>query len=90
MTSVTVSDKGQVVIPVAIRRRLGIQPGSRLDFWVEGHVVHAQLERPFKDSRLESGFGLLRAKPTTPGATRDLNAFDVARTMREQDADERP
>ncbi len=28
---VTVSEKGQVVIPAEIRRRLGITPGTRLD-----------------------------------------------------------
>ena len=35
----TVSDKGQVVIPVEIRRRLGITPGCQLDFSLEGHVI---------------------------------------------------
>lgn len=49
-----------------------------------------RLPWPFKDSSLESGFGLLRAKPPAPGVTRDLYAFDVARAMREQGGDERP
>ena len=31
MASVTVSEKGQVVIPAGIRRRLGIEPGSKLE-----------------------------------------------------------
>ena len=33
--SATVSDKGQVTIPVALRERLGIKPGSRLAFTVD-------------------------------------------------------
>ena len=28
----TVSDKGQVTLPKALRERMGIQPGSRLEF----------------------------------------------------------
>ncbi|MBK5931834.1 AbrB/MazE/SpoVT family DNA-binding domain-containing protein [Halochromatium salexigens] len=32
----TISDKGQVVIPAVIRRRLGLEPGSKLDFELEG------------------------------------------------------
>ena len=31
MTTVTVSDKGRVVLPVELRKRLGIVPGVRLD-----------------------------------------------------------
>lgn len=89
MASVTVSDKGQVVLPIAIRRHLGIQPGSRLDFWLEGNVVHAQLQRPFNGGSLESGFGMLRAKPPASGKRRDLSDFDVAQAMREQAQSER-
>ncbi len=36
MSIVTVSEKGQVAIPMAIRQRLGINPGTQLDFEVEG------------------------------------------------------
>ena len=32
MQTVAVSDKGQVVIPVEIRRRLGVAPRCQLDF----------------------------------------------------------
>ena len=39
MSTVTVSDKGQVVIPAAIRQRLGIAPGSKLDFELEGDSI---------------------------------------------------
>lgn len=32
MTSATVTSKGQVTIPIAVRTKLGLQPGSRLAF----------------------------------------------------------
>lgn len=32
----TVTDKGQVTLPKAIRDRLGIRPGTRVDFEVQG------------------------------------------------------
>jgi antitoxin PrlF len=36
MSTVTVSNKGQIVIPAAIRHRLGIMPSNKLDFEIEG------------------------------------------------------
>lgn len=35
----TVSSKGQVTLPVAVRRQLGIRAGSRLEFVVRGDDV---------------------------------------------------
>lgn len=35
-----VTEKGQVTIPKAIRDKLGIVPGSEVDFVEEGEVVH--------------------------------------------------
>lgn len=36
MSTVTVSEKGQVVIPVDLRRLLGITPGTRLELHADG------------------------------------------------------
>lgn len=47
MTEAKVTSKGQVTIPLEVRRRLGLKPGSRIDFvWkadgrVEVEVVSA-------------------------------------------------
>ncbi|HQZ84759.1 MAG TPA: AbrB/MazE/SpoVT family DNA-binding domain-containing protein [Actinomycetota bacterium] len=41
MTS-RVGAKGQVVIPKELRDRLGIQPGDRMDFWLDGDHVAGQ------------------------------------------------
>ena len=84
MSSVTVSDKGQVVIPVAIRRRLGISPGSKLDFELDGDSIRIRVCKSIPPSRAEDGYGLLRCD--LPGRRR-LADFDVAEAMRNQDDD---
>ncbi|MHB8253671.1 MAG: AbrB/MazE/SpoVT family DNA-binding domain-containing protein [Acidiferrobacter sp.] len=84
MPIVTVSDKGQVVIPVEIRRRLGITPGCQLEFRLEGHIIHAEVKRQVVQTKAEDGFGMLVCKQ--PGKRR-LADFDVARAMREHDSD---
>jgi AbrB family looped-hinge helix DNA binding protein len=38
MPVVTVFDRGPVVIPAEIRRRLGITPGCQLDSGLDGHL----------------------------------------------------
>lgn len=84
MPTVTVSDKGQVVIPVEIRRLLGITPGCQLDFSLEGNVIHAEVKRQVAQTRAEDGFGMLVCK--RPGK-RKLADFGVARAMREAAGD---
>ncbi|MGL5929159.1 MAG: AbrB/MazE/SpoVT family DNA-binding domain-containing protein [Dermatophilaceae bacterium] len=41
-----VGPKGQVVIPKELRDRLGIRPGDRLHFWLDGDHVAARPARP--------------------------------------------
>ena len=84
MSIVTVSDKGQVVIPVDIRRRLGITPGCQLDFSLEGHVIHAEVKRQLAQTNAEDGFGMLVCK--RPGKRR-LADFDIVLAMRESKDD---
>jgi AbrB family looped-hinge helix DNA binding protein len=36
MSAVLVSTKGQIVLPVAVRKALGLKPGMRVDIRVEG------------------------------------------------------
>ena len=85
MQTVTVSEKGQVVIPVQIRRRLGIEPGCQLDFSLEGQVIHVAVKRQMVPTTPQEGFGMLVCKQ--PGQ-RKLADFDVAMAMREA-ADDR-
>ncbi len=61
MDATTVTSKGQVTIPKAVRRRFGIRQGSRIEFAVVGDRVEMRLLRgPGAEGR--SGFGMLRTR----------------------------
>ena len=49
----SVTRKGQVTIPVEIRRKLGIEPRDQVSFHVEGDKVYLRVER----DTLESAYG---------------------------------
>ncbi len=57
MRTSTLTSKGQVTIPVEVRRRLGLRPGDPVGFIVEGGDV--RLVR--KESRIEAAFGICKA-----------------------------
>jgi antitoxin PrlF len=78
MPKVTVSEKGQVVIPASIRRRLGITPGSKLEFIEEGGSLRVTVQRTRTLTRHADGYGMLVYR----GAPRRLADFDVAEAMR--------
>lgn len=78
MSQVTVSSKGQVVIPAEIRKRLGIGPGSELELVVEEDTIRVHVVRAVSSSRLDDGYGMLRYQ----GEARRLGEFDVALAMR--------
>ena len=86
MSIVTVSDKGQVVIPANIRKLLGITPGCQLDFSLDGHAIKVEVKRQLVPSTVDEGFGMLVAKAQARGS---LSDFDVASAMRRA-ADDRP
>lgn len=86
MATVIVSDKGQVVIPADIRKQLGITPGCRLDFRIEGHSIRAVVERTSTPSSLDDGYGMLVCR--TEGVRRLID-FDVAQAMRKARDDRR-
>ncbi|HVZ42515.1 MAG TPA: AbrB/MazE/SpoVT family DNA-binding domain-containing protein [Ramlibacter sp.] len=81
MSIVTVSDKGQVVIPAAIRRDLGIKPGTELEFELEGSSIRVSLKHSVEAAQLESGYGMLKAKPARRKPRR-LSSFDAAAELR--------
>lgn len=76
MDSSTVTSKGQVTIPMSVRRALGIRQGSRVAFAIadgkaELHVVHRTPEA------VASGFGMLDAR-----GKRLPENFDAASLLR--------
>jgi AbrB family looped-hinge helix DNA binding protein len=60
----TIGPKGQVTIPIAIRRRLGLEPGDKVSWRVENGAVRLAPER----HTLESVAGSVGP----PTATEDL------------------
>ena len=79
MATVTVSGKGQVVIPAEIRQTLGILPGMQLEFRIEGHGLRAEVLHKRTPSRLEDGIAMLRPTQARKGRLLD---FDVADAMK--------
>ncbi len=74
MSSAKVTSKGQVTIPVEVRRRLGLQPGSRLAFERTedgGFEIHAE------GSSMRALKGAVQA-PTTPVSLEDMDAAIAA------------
>ncbi len=71
---ITVSTKGQVVVPSRIRRKLGLQPGDSLEARVEGqHIVLTPRKvRPRKARIIQdpvTGLPVLTAGPKAPKLT---------------------
>lgn len=77
---VTVSEKGQVVIPADLRRRLGIEPGCKLEIAEEGPALRLVVHRHRVSTTIADGYRMLAA---APAESRRLADFDVAAAMRE-------
>jgi len=58
MQTSTLTTKGQVTIPVELRRLLGLNPGDQVGFVVEDGEV--RLVR--REHRVEAAFGICKAK----------------------------
>ena len=84
--TLTVSNKGQVVIPSAIREALGISFGSTVEVTQVGNVVAIALKSPRPQSTINAGFGMLKYS----GPPRLLAEVDVAALMRKAHGDNRP
>ena len=67
MQTSTLTTKGQVTIPADVRRRLGLHPGDRVAFIVDGDEV--RLVR--RENRIEAAFGICR--PETSLSVEDMN-----------------
>lgn len=70
-TTAVVSDEGQVTLPKSLRDRLGIQPGSRLEFRVAADNLSVRV--------LAKGSGALFGLLARPGETaRTLDEMNAA------------
>jgi AbrB family looped-hinge helix DNA binding protein len=59
MINVSMSSKGQIVIPLEVRKRLGMSAGTKLEL---REVRLRPASRPGKTATLESALGLARYK----------------------------
>jgi len=83
MAAVTLSEKGQIVIPLEIRQRYELTPGTQVEFVDEGGVIRLVVRRRIAHSDPAAGYGLVRANPAAPGAgPRRLADFDPASLLK--------
>ena len=57
MSAVLVSTKGQIVLPVAVRKALGLKPGMRVDIRIEGkgaRITPAPIKNTAKLSEIQA------------------------------------
>jgi AbrB family looped-hinge helix DNA binding protein len=67
MGTVSVTSKGQVTIPKRVRKALGITPGSKVEFNVDGGGARLTLVKGHATSRIEDGPAILNYKgPRVP------------------------
>jgi AbrB family looped-hinge helix DNA binding protein len=57
--TVSVTSKGQVTIPKRVRQALGITPGSKVEFDLEGGGARLKLIKSRAASRIEDGPAIL-------------------------------
>lgn len=78
MSIVSVTSKGQVTIPVKVRRALGIEPGAKVTFTAKNGVAQLEIVKRHAQSTLADGAGLLRAH----GKPRSLRNFDASSLLK--------
>ncbi|HEY5106874.1 MAG TPA: AbrB/MazE/SpoVT family DNA-binding domain-containing protein [Caulobacteraceae bacterium] len=76
MSMLTVSSKGQIVLPAAIRRRMGMGAGAKIELVEESDGVKLRVVRSVRKGDLAGLAGLARAP--TRGMPRSLADFDPA------------
>jgi AbrB family looped-hinge helix DNA binding protein len=76
MDTVSVSSKGQIVLPAALRRRLGMGAGARIEVLEEADGLKLRVVRAVGTSELTTLAGLVKAR--SRGAPRRLEDFDPA------------
>ena len=76
MSSLLVSSKGQIVLPAALRRRLGMGVGARLEVLEESDGLRLRVLRPVATADLSAMAGMVKAPAR--GVPRRLQDFDPA------------
>ena len=80
MNTAYVTSKGQLVVPLRIRRRYGIKPGTRVNFVEEGDRIIFQ---PVTREYISSYRGIFKPKPGAKSVVREL--LEERRAEREKE-----
>jgi AbrB family looped-hinge helix DNA binding protein len=76
MSTLLVSSKGQIVLPAALRRRLGLGAGARIEVLEEPDGLKLRVVRSVATTDMTSMAGLVKAPAR--GVPRRLEDFDPA------------
>jgi AbrB family looped-hinge helix DNA binding protein len=76
MATLLVSSKGQIVLPAALRRRLGMGAGAQLEVLEESDGLKLRVVRSVATTDLTGMVGMVKAK--SRGVPRRLEDFDPA------------
>ena len=78
MAAVTLSEKGQIVIPADIRARYDLTPGTQVEFVDDGGIIRLLVRRRLPPSDPAAGYGLIKVQRAETAGTRKLSDFDPA------------
>ncbi len=78
MAATTLTSKGQIVIPAAIRSRYGLTPGTQVEFVDEGGFIRLVVRRQNSVSDPAAGYGMIKVAKRRAGKPRRLSEFDPA------------
>ena len=76
MSTLSVSSKGQIVLPAALRRRLGMGAGARIEVFEEQDGLKLRVVRAVAAADLSALAGMVKAPAR--GKPRRLEDFDPA------------
>jgi AbrB family looped-hinge helix DNA binding protein len=76
MSTLLVSSKGQIVLPAAMRRRLGMGPGARIEVLEESDGLKLRVVRSVATAALAGMAGMVKAP--SRGVPRQLDDFSPA------------
>ena len=76
MSTLTVSSKGQIVLPAPVRRRLGLAAGAQLEVLEEPDGLRLRVVRSIRKSEVKALAGMVKLRGR--GKPRRLDDFDAA------------
>lgn len=79
MSTLVVSSKGQIVLPAALRRRLGMGAGARIEVLEEADGLKLRVVRPVATGDVATMAGMVKAMAR--GVPRRLEEFDPASVL---------